>query len=540
MSQLKKSMTSSLLKDKFTNLLEGLERTNTSKMIIERYYASLASLEIAEGKNTATSVLDELKGLGVEQSKARHMVQVAAISEKKSQIADQFLLKRIDILESAIKELKGYSWMESVGKFIKESEDFLRRNEVYILIERVIFDLEMDKNSSYFSKAINKLTECSKETNPVMAIVETMEDEKWIPLVKKLYEYASKLKGSTTGENPNFKVSKIYSPVVAIDEETFTFVSSGKVLEIKGSVISESDRQLDEATASLVRIAESAKFSSNGMRIYPNVNSVLDLEFGDTTTVKLNGKVVESTEIEKHLLAGGFIKYGESSKLSYISQAVSEGSKIKEIDFGYKVTSSVFEGLSASIFNIENKIYIQKVNKGMKENVIVEAQSAEDAVRMVKDFMNYDISNSLIHLLENEKAEATRREREIGKIESRIKFLIESLSDLERISKVQGVENSERIKKAKAILEGEISAQKDSLSKFGLVEGTDADGFKPTSKKDIITDYTVGQEYVIDGETGYTYQGVTDGVHIFNSDKGEKSPKTFTEEEIKSAKIEKA
>jgi hypothetical protein len=184
------------------------------------------------------------------------------MSEVKTQIADQFLLKRIEILETAINELKAYSWMNSVGEFIKEGQDFLRKNEVYILIERVIFDLETDKNSSYFSKAINKLRECSDSHNPVMDIVESMADERWIPLVKKLYEYATKLKGSINGENPNFKVSKVYSPIIPIDENTYVFVSGGKVFELNGTTLSESDRQLSESEKSLVRISESAKFSS--------------------------------------------------------------------------------------------------------------------------------------------------------------------------------------------------------------------------------------------------------------------------------------
>jgi hypothetical protein len=518
MSHLKKIMNSASLKEKFSNLLENLDRTNTSKMIIERHYARVASLEIAEGTSTANDVFAELKGLGVEQNKARHMVQVSSLNEQRTQIADQFLLKRIDILESSIKELAAYSWMPSVGQFIKESQDFLRRNEVYILIEQIIYDLEMDRSKNYFTKSITKLRECSETENPVMAILENMEEDKWIPLVKRLYEYASKLKGSINGENPNFKISRIYSPVVAIDENTYVFVSSGKVLEVKGSLISESDHQLNESIEGLVRIAENAKFSEKGMRIYPNTNSVLDLEFGETVVAKLNGKLVESSSIENHLMVGGFVKMGETAKMAFISQAVNEGSKIKEIDFGYRITSSIFEGLSANIFNIDEKIYIQKINRGMKENSLIEAQSAEDAVRIVKDFMNYDISNSLTHLLENEKAESSRREREIEKIESRIKFLIESLADLERIAKINGVEDSEHIKKAKKLLESQINEQNQLLTKFGLVNESHC---------------VPGKDYTIDGKL-YVYQGETDGIHIFNTKEGDE-PIEMNDAEYKQA-----
>ena len=531
MSHLKKSMSSSLLKDKFANLLESLERTNTSRMIIERHFSKVVALEIDE-KNS--QVKAEVAGL-------RKPTQVVlAESVAVNGVADTTLLKQIDILESSMKELKAYAWMKSVADFLKESDEYLKRNQVYILIERVIHDLESDKSAKFFKKAIEKLREASESTAPVTELVESLESEKWIPLVKRLYEYASKLKGSVNGENPNFKVSRIYSPVEAIDENTYAFASSGKFLEVSNGILCESDRQMDPTFKALVNIAESAKIDKNGMRIYPNVNSVVDIAFeGSTPNVKLNGAVVEAKDVNSRLLAGGFLKLGETQKSSFILHAIEEGHKIKDIDFGYKVTSSVFEGLSASIYNLNDKIYVQTVNRGMKVNTLIEAQTAEEAVRLVKDFMNYDITSSVSHLLENEKAEADRRQREIAKIESRIKFLMESLADLERKARLNGVEASEHIKKAKSLLEGQIAEQNDALAKFGLVEGTDADGFKPTSKKDIITDFEVGQEYTVDGEPNFTYQGVTDGSHIFNSDKGEKSPKTFSEEEIKSAKIEK-
>jgi hypothetical protein len=515
MTNLKKIMESSALKERFSKLLQSLDKTNTSKMIIERHYAKIASLELAEG---SSDIFNELKNIGVEQSKDRHAILSASINEQKTRVADQFLLKRIEILESAIKELNAYSWMNSIGAFIKESEDFLRRNETLILIERVIFDLEMDKNKSYFSKAITQLRECSESDNPVISIVETTSEYKWIPLVKRLHEYASKLKGSIGGENPNFQVSKIYSPVVAIDENKFVFVSSGKIFELDGTSLSESDHQLNDSIKSLVTIAESAKFTNKGMRIYPNTNSVLDLEFGENVIIKLNNKVVESNQIENHLMAGGFVKMGETGKLAFISQAINEGSKIKEIDFGYRITSSIFEGLSATIFNIEDKIFIQKVNRGMKENTLIEAQSAEDAVKIVKDFMNYDISNSLTHLLENEKAETTRREKEVNKIESRIKFLMESLSDLESIAKINGLQDSAHIKKAKSLLENQIEDQNRMLSKFDLIKESHC---------------VPGKEYTINDKL-YVYQGETDGIHIFNTKEGDE-PIEMSDEEYNKA-----
>jgi hypothetical protein len=220
------------------------------------------------------------------------------------------------------------------------------------------------------------------------------------------------------------------------------------------------------------------------------------------------------------------------------------------------------------------------------------------------------------------------REKELDKVQSRIKFLMESLGDLERVAKINGVENSTQIVKAKELLESQIELQNNELAKItskdivtesaleiaggivlGLV-GLKAIGFlakgifgtmklkmmkDPNKLKDLadkiydqaITkdskkllqgalwvntvksmidkgeikngwdlfktslamdkidtskifedegfdlsddlneNCTPGKEYKIKGESGWVYQGETDGKHIFNNDKGGKEPITY-------------
>lgn len=525
MSQLKSKFDSASLKVKFSELLESIDRNNTSKMIVERYYGKLASLEIAEGTITAKDAYAELLGKGVEQNQARHLATASTLSEAKTTIADSYLLGRVAILESAIKELKAYSWMPQVKSFITEGENFINSNQTYILIESVIRDLEVDRNKSYYTKAITALREASNTENPVFAVVDTMESEVWIPLVKRLYEYCKTQKGAVNGQNPNFKVSKIYSPVEAIDENTFAFASNGKFLELsENGTISESTNTPSDDFTALVRLAESAKFANNSMRVYPNPNSVLDITFGEETSVSLNGKVVESANITTQLMASGIVRMNEQEKLAMIGRAINEGSKIKEIDFGYKVTSSIFEGLSVSVFNVNDRIFIQKVNKGMKENSIVEAANATEAVEIVKTFMNYDISQSLNHLLENEKAEVERKILELNKVESRVKFIIEKLADIEAAEKSLG--KSEFIDQAKSLLESELKAQNNELAKLkGEIVEAAGDTYDP-AKAELPTsgdtklasckDLVAGQEYTVRGTTGYVFQGEADGVYMFN------------------------
>jgi hypothetical protein len=642
MSNFKQNLDSAILKEKLTGLLEKLDRNNTSKMIIERHFASLTSLEIAEGKVTPKDAYDELKGIGVEQNRARHLATVSSITEKRTTVADSYLIQRIAILESTIKDLNVYSWMKPVENFINETKDFLKRYETNILIERVIFDLEMDKNAGYYKKAITKLAEASESDNPIFFISENLTEEKWIPLVKRLVEHCDNLKGSTNGHNPNFKVNRIYSPVEFIEEsEVYAFHVNGKNFETDGTTITETEKPVSESFKKLTKITESAKFANKMMRLYPNHNSVIDIEFtNESAKVLINNKPVDAAVVESHLIAGGYLKYGEQEKAAQISHAISEGRNIKELDFAYRVTSNLFEGLVVNVFNINENVYIQKINPAMKVNEFILAESAEEAVNIVKDFMNYDISGSINHLLETEEAEKTVRAKEIAKIEGRIKFLIESRENLERIAKLNGVENTTKIKSAIELLESQIVEQNGKLAKldvtkseelnegaleiaggivlgivglktigflaktiFGTLKlkamkdpaklkelakqmagqamakdplkaalwnsavnsmidkGDIKDGFgllKTAAKMDSIDVKKVfesegfdmteevnenevnescvpGKEYKIGGEAGWVYQGVADGLHIFNNEKGGLEPKNYTDEEFAAA-----
>jgi hypothetical protein len=91
MSKLKSKFNSISLKERFSELLESIDRNNTSKMIVERCYGNLASLEIAEGNISAKDAYTELLGKGVEQNQARHIATASVLSEAKTSIADSYL-----------------------------------------------------------------------------------------------------------------------------------------------------------------------------------------------------------------------------------------------------------------------------------------------------------------------------------------------------------------------------------------------------------------------------------------------------------------
>ena len=552
----KQSLESSILKERLKRLMESLEKTNTSKMILERYYANICTLEISEGSSTSKEVQNELKNLGLNESKIISAVSSSVVPERRG-VADHFAIQKIALLESLSSELKPYSWMNSVSSFIVETEEFMRNNEISILLERIVFDLENDRNANYYKAAIDSISEAAISENPIYAILENTKDQKWIPLVKRLYEFCESRKGNVNGTNPNFIVSKIFSPIEFIEERgSYIFNVNGKVFETDGDTIMEYAYPTSDRFKSLLAITEKSKFDSGVMRLYPNVNSTLDINFNEEKPkVFINNKLVESSNVESHLLAGGYLKYNEREKFAQIQQAIHEGNNIKELDFGYTVTSKLYEGVSVSVFSLGENVYIQKVNKGMKENEMIKAESAEEAVTIVKEFMNYDITNSIKHLTEAEESVRMSKEKEISKqldylnsvyeketetIRTRIKTLTESLENLDRVARLNGVENTTKIVQAKSLLESQITKAKEALEEQESLIKTESEKIVEASKtektEDQVTESCVpGKEYKIGGEEGWIYQGVADGNHIFNNEKGGSDPKNYNDEEFAKA-----
>jgi hypothetical protein len=77
---------------------------------------------------------------------------------------------------------------------------------------------------------------------------------------------------------------------------------------------------------------------------------------------------------------------------------------------------------------------------------------------------------------------------------------------------------------------------------YNVSEGDDSTGFDPTKTTDAdateaaiktVEELVPGTEYVVDGKTDMLYQGVTDGVYVFNGEEKAEAVQ-FTEEEMSS------
>lgn len=421
------------LKVKFNTLLESINPNNSSKLLAEMYIKRYTDLNFNTKVN---NFINEQRGILPSDER-------------------ELRIKNIRLVESAVKELKIHDWYAPVATFITEANNFLKENENYILLESIILDLKVDKSSKYYTSAIAKIEECANSQSPITAVLETLKTEKWIPLVARLYEWSEKQEGKISGKNPNFIVESLYSPVIAMDKESYLIHSNGLNLVVNESEVLSFNAEVPQKFSSLLKLQESAKLVGDTLVFFPNQKNMVEVKHLDEAVeVKFNGKTINANELNENLKIANAIDFRNYGVISNIERAISEGNEIKEIDFAYRIKNKMFEGLSVTVFKLNENIFVQQTNTAMHQNEINLCESAEEAVKVVKDYINFDITDSLKEQLAGEKVKEDEKQKQISECQETIIFLECELAKIDKAELEIGI--NESLTQAKAILDEEL------------------------------------------------------------------------------------
>jgi hypothetical protein len=155
----------------------------------------------------------------------------------------------------------------------------------------------------------------------------------------------------------------------------------------------------------------------------------------------------------------------KASKAAFIAKTSDE---IVDIDFGKKIKSKVYEGVEANIFKFNDKIYVQTVNPAMRLNKIYEA-NATQAIGIVKDFVKYDISESLTEFLNGEQAFISVMKNDKAQIIKNIELLEKEMNKIANV-KLQSplIAQSEELISLEESLENELSILKDKWNQINI------------------------------------------------------------------------
>lgn len=384
------------------------------------------------------------------------------------------------VFESFLNDLKSFSWETSVVSVVENLNQIFANRRREIEVVKVYESIKAAPGKDLFSDATSQMKNWLISENHVSdTLIHGLKRFGFNPLVRNLVSFLSLHENSNPNkfnlgvDNNICHVTNIYSPIM-VTESGSIFFSSGKFLAIDDAskTINEcsvEDVPVDFQNKALVVVDREVRI--DGDRISLNVGkSKVDIVFeNEQKRIYLDGKHIHEADLPaaisvttNNLLENSNYK---AAKAAFIAQTADE---IVDIDFGKKIKSKLYEGVEANIFKYENRIYVQTVNPAMRLNKIYEA-NATQAINIIKEFIKYDISESLTEFLQGEQAFLSVMKNDKKEIVKNIEILE---AELIKITKVKSenplIANSTQLLSLEESLENELQILKDKWNQINI------------------------------------------------------------------------
>ena len=271
-----------------------------------------------------------------------------------------------------------------------------------------------------------------------------------------------KAEDNKASENGSGTISTILSPVLE-SENGLTFHLHGKNYNFDGKTITEAE-------------VKDARFFDvlEGLGMFKNMNNTL-VTFGEGNDRTLEYNLTEGTiklgktdlsnasiiELKESLMALNFFGYRNQWKIDKVCKFFESVDLLAEMDNFTNITSNEFANLFLTMINVNEGVYVNKVNSAMHVNEMVFVSSATETVKLVKEFINYDPSPILSEKLIAENNEVAKVEKSRSDISDKISFLEEKKAKVKEAINKLG--ETEELTEAMNLLEEEISKFEKSL-----------------------------------------------------------------------------
>lgn len=374
----------------------------------------------------------------------------------------------LSFINSMIREMRSYDWIQPISNFIDSLEESIQKFSTQLKVQNTISNLANSPGNSFAFKAnygaINILEQFvdydGEDINEKIenALVESM----WIPQCEQLVSSIKK-ENKVIESSTDVKVKKVFSPV-DINEETgaYKIYLHGKIYELDESnnTVKESNYEVSPMFKNLVDVVENFEVFGDSFRIQ-NSKSIVDIKVNENIEVYLNKKLVETENIQSYLISTGAFSLNEMAMVDLIEFAASNIDKLVEMENIDSLVSTKFSGVVTNIIKLDESVYVNLINPSMFRNDLIKPTSGNDAVKIVKEFINYDITNSVTALLEGDLAKQVKLEKDRAIISERISYLNEKLDLIATTQKEIG--GSTELTEAKKIIKSAIDDQKKNL-----------------------------------------------------------------------------
>ena len=378
------------------------------------------------------------------------------------------------LIEGLLNELKGFVWENSVKSALDNLQKVYehRRREV-----EVVKAYETIKNApgrELFSDATDSMSKwLIAENRDSSVLASGLRKWGFNPIVRNLvnflgeHEARSKNTFVIKSDNSQSEIVNIYSPLL-IEESRSIFFTSGKffyVSENELGVLSKSEVALLPADfINKVKLINDpmVRISDNRVTCFTGKNKVDFVFEGENKKVLFNGNSIKEEDLPRSLsMTLHTIFEGSNQVISKVNGISKIADELMDIDFGKKIVSKIYENVEANIFKVNGKIYVQTFNPSMKLNKVYEG-NATQASNIIKEFIKFDISESLTEFLDREDAIRSVMYNDRTQISRNIEILVEETKKID--SAIQSnpiLKGSAELVALRESIESEISVLKE-------------------------------------------------------------------------------
>jgi hypothetical protein len=464
-------------------------KEETSKSLLE----SLNNL--TSNDDSAKSFVDAqgLKNLGVLESINRlkglsiyEYPKVKIVCEQYANIIVNKNVPEFAVIQNFIAELEAFKWDVTVLPLIEGLKEKSNKFSREIEVSKVLESIKQSGNNSFYSELSESLNNWLISESKSSGLL-SKEITKWSfnPVVRNLINYLNvneaadsrKLEIPVNAQGES-KVGRIYSPILIEGDKTI-FAIGNSLFEAQGESFRKlSTKEVGAVPSDYIGLVNASlrsyvKINENGILIQLGKKYVSLVEENEGVSVylgksKLNFRSVGELGKVLGLESASHFAVNESQVVNDILNLYVNFSNIVELDFAKNITSNIYEGVSVNLIKWNNEIYLQRINEGMRENSVYKVNGSQ-AVKMVKDYLRYDISEGLTEFLEGEQKLKSIM------INDRTKVL-ENISRVEeQINKVESLmENnplyaaSKEMKSAHSLLNNELSVLREKWNQINI------------------------------------------------------------------------
>lgn len=454
---------------------------------------NLSSLSVNDESLNSFMDAQHLKNLGVMESISKiksssiyEFPAVRVLCEKYSNLIQVKRIPEFALIQNFIAEASSFRWDNTVKSLVESLHEKTQTNSREIEVSKVLETIKSSGSYSFYSELTDTLNSwLVSESKSSGVLAKSISKFSFNPVVRNLINFLNVNEASDSrkleipvkaqGES---SVSRIFSPVLV--ESDRTVIAIGKDLfEAVGGEFSKMGRtEVSKVSQDFLDLASAVnskgvKVNENGIFVQVGKKSVRIIEEGNDLSVyldksKLNFRSLGELAKMLNLEGGSYLGMNESQAIGNVITLYKGYHDVVELDFAKSIVSNIYEGVSVNLIKWGGKIYLQRINEGMRENSIFKVNGSQ-AVKMVKDFLRYDISEGLTDFLEGEQKIKSVMINDRNKV-------LENISRVEaEISKVEGLmENnplyaeSKQIKSAHALLNNELTALKEKWNQINI------------------------------------------------------------------------